>query len=340
MHMCCASIIYVPCTIMASDLIATSIMSAVFFPISVPQPGECAKYGLKMEAGELRDFFYSEVLRTTKPAADIIFVVDESASMVTEHQWLSNVSTALDNALKEQNIGREVPNQFGLVGFARDDPMDMKGRVIYMKNSRKFGQADSFKAATKKLALNGRLEDLYLGIALALDHYELRPGMACQIIAVTDEGRTKLTPSSRHKHRMRVPYEYEYIYDRLVNKSCVLNVVVNQQMSADKVPALGIGSQGEGYVEAPNGQFKVERGGMANELSGHGSTHKHYTKLALATRGGAWDLNRLRAGGNVAMAFTKAFVHLKQREVSRQLCERCTCDNGPGPNCREGCLGK
>lgn len=301
----------------------------------------CGKYGKLMQPREIRDFFYTETIRSSPAAADVVFVVDESGSMVTEHRWLEQVSSALDTSLQNNRIGVDMPNQFGLVGFARDNKMDVTGRIIHMDNGCKFGEASHFQRATSKLALNGRLEDLYLGIILALDHYEFRPGTACQIIGVTDEGRYPLVPSANHHDSSDVPYEYKYLLRRLNESRCVLNVVVNQQMESAGKPGLGVGSKGEGYAETPGGNFRVDPGkGKAVAESGHGTTHKDYTRLALATHGGAWDLNRLRQGGDVATAFTKAFVHLKQREISRQLCERCTCDYGPIAFCRAGCLGK
>ncbi|XP_065187118.1 uncharacterized protein LOC135817800 isoform X1 [Sycon ciliatum] len=301
----------------------------------------CGKYGQRMELRELKDFFYTETTRSSPPSADIVFVIDESRSMITEHQWLHEVSTALDTSLQGHKIGVKVPNQFGLVGFARDDPMDVTGRIIHMDTGCKFGQASHFKQATSNLAINGRLEDMYLGIILALDQYDFRPGMACQIIGVTDEGRNPLNPSANHRDSGNVPYEFEYMLRRLTEKGCVLNVVVNQQMDVGGKRGLGVGSNGVGYVDVAGGAFDVipDKGRPIPD-TGHGSTHESYTKLALATHGGAWDLNKLRLGGDTGMAFTKAFVHLKQREISNQLCERCTCDAAPEAFCRPGCLGE
>ena len=46
--------------------------------------------------------------------ADILFVVDESGSMSTEHAWIPETIRLLDAALEAQGIG---PNRFGLLGF-------------------------------------------------------------------------------------------------------------------------------------------------------------------------------------------------------------------------------
>lgn len=74
--------------------------------------------------------------------------------------------------------------------------------------------------------------------------------------------------------------------------------------------------------------------------SAHGSTHLAYTELAFSTDGAAWDLNRLRVGGETAESFTKAFVWLKEREISQQLCSRCRCEGGARAVCIPGCLSE
>ena len=302
--------------------------------------GMCMKGNTMLHAGETRDFSITSRRRRNKPAADVVFVTDESKSMITEHAWLTQLSENLDKSLVEQGIGGDVPNLFGLVGFAKNSPEDVTGRSIRMENGRLFGSAKELSDSTKKLAINGRQEDLYLGILKALDDYPFRPGMACQIVGVTDEGRTPLMPPANST--LTSPATKEYVLKRLKEKKCVLNVVVNQQMLAGEEAALGVGSSLDAFVERANGSFEVFHGqGEVVEDSGHGSTHNDYTLLAFESGGGAWDLNRLRDAGNTAASFTKAFVWLKEREITRQLCERCTCIEGHlEPVCRLGCFGE
>eukprot|EP00117_Sycon_ciliatum_P002421 scpid7190/ scgid3720/ Fibrillin-1 len=303
-------------------------------------PGKCVKNGVELDIDETRDFPLTETRRASPPAADIIFVIDESASMVTEHQWLSRLSDQLDKALAVQGIGIAMPNYFGLVGFAKDSPAHKTGRIIRMENGRLFGSALDLSDATVELALDGRDEDMYYGIVTALEQYPFRPGLACQIVGVTDEGRTVLPPPVNSS--LTASPTFNTILAMLQEKNCALNVVVNQQMSADSKSALGVGSSRDGFVEVGSGEFEVLRGvGVANVDSAHGSTHRAYTLLAFATGGGAWDLNKLRVGGPTADAFTKAFVWLKEREITRQLCERCVCIEGePMPLCQKGCFGE
>ena len=52
----------------------------------------------------------------------------------------------------------------------------MRGRVIEMPDGDWMGTATEFNEVRTKLALDGRTEDMYTAIELALDFYPLRPG--------------------------------------------------------------------------------------------------------------------------------------------------------------------
>eukprot|EP00117_Sycon_ciliatum_P018230 scpid12394/ scgid16927/ Hemicentin-1; Fibulin-6 len=299
----------------------------------------CIRKGEFMRKGAYGYFNTSEVLRNAqvRPAADIIMLIDESRSMIREHSWLQDISIGLDLALKANGIGVDIPNQFGLVGFAKDDPEAVRGRVFPMSecDGSLMGTAEEFNSARENLALDGREEDLYHAMELALDRYPLRPGQACQIIGITDEGRTPQDPY----------ISYDRILQKMRAKGCMLNVVVNQKMQSTQpslgTEALGVSSSNDSAVERPGGGYTIYRNaGRPVVQTAHGSTHVDYTRLAFELGGAAWDLNRLRDGGDTAVAFTKAFINLKVREISRQICERCFCDLGPRPDCRDGCLGE
>ena len=181
--------------------------------------------------------------------------------MVIEHAWLANISNGLDDTLKKSGIGSGLlPNQFGLIGFAKDHPDHVTGRSIAMPiHGELMGTANEFNESRELLALNGRLEDMYLAINLALDTYPLRPGLACQLIGVTDEGRTRLNPPSGGS-----PYTYNYILNKMRAKGCILNVVVNEKMMSmdtnPPTPGLGVSSNNDSAIETNDGNFRIMRG--------------------------------------------------------------------------------
>ena len=192
---------------------------------------------------------------------------------------------------QEVNVGRAVPNRFGLVGFGGDcsDGLGL-GRVVGGVDGESFSFASNFTELSDGLTTSGRKEDGYSAIYTALQSYQFRSGTAKQFILISDEDRdtvdTELTRES--------------IKAALQDNDVILNVAVNEMYSdGGSLRALGINSQGGGYVYDPSSPtaFRLVGGeGEAVIDSGHGETHQDYTLLALDTGGGAWDLNILRLG--------------------------------------------
>ena len=97
------------------------------------------------------------------PAADIVFVVDESGSMVDEHAWLQKLAPLLDQRLRDQGVG--IPsmgsrNLFCLVRFG--SPGNIKGRVVV-----KGVDANEFTVALSEVKQNGRIEDGYSAMSVS-----------------------------------------------------------------------------------------------------------------------------------------------------------------------------
>lgn len=194
-------------------------------------------------------------------------------------------------SVQEVNVGVVEPNRFGLVGFGGDcsDGLGL-GRVIATPSGAQFSFSTNFTQLSEGLTTSGRREDGYSAIQAALETYPTRQtGTARQFILVTDEDRDVVDGNLTR----------ESIAAALVDESVVLNVAVNEEFSAgDGLRALGIDSSQRGYVFDPSSQdhYRVLGGGETVRDSGHGQTHRDYTQLALATGGGAWDLNILRLG--------------------------------------------
>lgn len=196
--------------------------------------------------------------------------------------------------VQEVNVGRVIPNRFGLVGFGGDctDGVGL-GRVVGGVGGQKFSFASNFTELSDGLITSGRREDGYSAVYTALQSYHLRNGSAKQFILITDEDRDLVD-----KNLTR-----EFIKSALLAESIMLNVVVNEQFSAgDNLKALGIDSQSGGYVYDPSSpsMYRIIEGeGSPVKDSGHGDTNQDYTQLAFETGGGAWDLNILRSGKDI-----------------------------------------
>ena len=269
-------------------------------------------------------YFYSIKSFVSGPAsqaaADIIFVVDESGSMASEHEWIQKEVVVLDKALKERGIGvGERTNLYALVGFGRNDPSAILGITLTPLTS-----IEEFLNATKLLMLNGIFEDGYAAIDHAIETIETRPNTAKQIIFISDEDRGVL----------RSDLSFDIISQKLTDVGYILNVAVNQGFLTSKNDprfALGLRGDGESYTfnQSSSALFSVSQGGVqsSSDLFDFGSTYEDYVQLAFATQGVAWDLNQLREGGDYSIAFTNAFTQVKIDEVMSvyRFCFVCQC---------------
>ena len=249
-------------------------------------------------------------------AADIIFVVDESGSMIGEHKWLRQLVFELENSLRLAEVGSSPthPNMYALVGFARDEDSARGGVII-----QDLGTPQQLVSALEQLTLTGIFEDGYSGIDVALQGISTRPGTAKQLILVTDE----------HRGVLNFRLSRETIARQLQRDGFKLNVVVNQGFEAGDRHIMGIDSAGMGYLynSSDSKLYTQVVGGRADISSGFKSTNEDYVELALQLGGGAWDLNLLRADQNVTTAFTNAFVSVKIEEIvsTFRACFRCYC---------------
>lgn len=236
--------------------------------------------------------------------ADIVSIVDESGSMAGEHAWLGGMMGSLDTRLIA--AGLNAGNNFGLVGFGRSG-VGTSGRQINVGGGQ-FGTSAQFSTATGSLVTSGSREDGYAGINFAND-YTYRGGAARNYILVTDEDRDNTNAA----------LTYNSILASLSGSGTLLNAVVNASFTCNDGGlgnVLGVYSSGRGYRADGLGGFVSAVNCVLT--SDAGTTDIDYVNLALATGGGAWDLNRLRAGGATATSFTAAFIDLKVAEITRQ----------------------
>jgi RHS repeat-associated protein/fibro-slime domain-containing protein len=246
-------------------------------------------------------------------AADIVFVVDESGSMSTEHAWLATVATTLDAELKSRGIGDDPQfiNQFGLVGFGGfpgpNGHFLAHAHPIDEIDDPNFGSAAYFEAATSTLIQAGGTEDGWAGVEYALSNYTFRDGASVNIILVTDEDRDN-TDSS---------LTFQSVLSSLNAKNAILNVVVDATyQDGGGTDAVGVDSAGNVFLP-DNGDVIV--GSNPQLVRAFGTTVDEYVELAWETLGATWDLNALRQSGLLAASFTKAFVTVKANEIASRL---------------------
>ena len=249
-------------------------------------------------------------------AADIVFIVDESGSMLGEHKWLRQLVFELENSLRLAEVGTSPshPNMYALVGFARDEDNARGGVVI-----QDLGTPQQLVSALEQLTLTGIFEDGYSGIDVALRNVSIRPGTAKQTILITDE----------HRNVLNFHLSRESITRELQRDGFKLNVVVNQRFEAEDRRIMGIDSTGMGYLYnfSDSKLYSQVDKGHADISKGFKSTNQDYVEPALQLGGGAWDLNLLRVDESVTTAFTNAFVSVKIEEIvsTFRACFSCNC---------------
>lgn len=250
-------------------------------------------------AGVAATWSFGASAATVNNTANVVFIVDESGSMAGEQAFLKDtVIGALDAGLDAAGVSNR---SYGVVGYGRS----ANGGAPRVVGG---GLADAGTTETNldALTVGGGFEDGYQAIDYALTNFAYTAGAAINFILVTDEDRDVGDST----------LNYANISQRLQNAKILLNAVVSNAFSSDDGTALGVDSDGEAYVADGSGGFSTATGGMAG--SGSGSTTADYVDLALATGGAAWDLNQLRAGGDVATSFATAFIDIKVQEIISQ----------------------
>ena len=243
-----------------------------------------------------------ETKQGTGLAADVIVAMDESGSMSGEQAWIAQAITMVDAGLQAENVGVQLPNKYGIVGFSSYSP-----RILSVDGENFVGINDFNKIASR-LRIAGGIEDGWKAISVALNGLPLRDELPKNVILVTDEDRDN-TDSS---------ISYDSIKANLEETNSILNAVVNARFHCDDGrDALGMDSIGNGYVIEPGGEYSVCKGASATSIWPR--IIRDYVNLAMENGGAAWDLSYLRRGGDYAKSFTNAFVEIKVKEVVESI---------------------
>ena len=254
---------------------------------------------------------------------DIVVIVDESASMRREHEWLKSTIPLLEESLRRKGVGvgETNRNRYGLFGFARNVP-GQDYHVVIPVGDGIMGSADEFSDAVKKLTLSGSIEDGYEAIRLALESYPFRRQCVVQFILLTDEDRDVYNRD----------LSYEGVRGWLQRRNITLNAILKQKFVKDGERAFGVYYNGTAFV-SKKADYYLDRGFQLVQTTGN--TIEHYVALAFETKGAAWDLSRLRREGNTATAFTKAFIDLSVEMIGRRFltCYRCVCSFSDALDC-------
>lgn len=272
-------------------------------------------------------------VQATPLSADIVVLVDESASMVGRHAWLSSMSDSLEPQL--YNAGVTGPNHYGLVGFNSDDAVadhgfsgssstGINGGYSHLhplhpgSPATYYGTAQEFSTGVGGLITSGSVgvnnaDGAYaykainyaLGIGGAVGQF-WRQGSAHNLILVADWNKEDSDST------LYFPTETR---DALLTTNTILNAVIDVDIRcADGTGAMGVDAAGTGYVANANGAYTTCSGAHVLETT---NIIWSYADLALAVGGAVWDLSILDDGIFEYLAdFTQAFVDVKVGEIA------------------------
>lgn len=233
--------------------------------------------------------------------ADTMVLIDESGSMSGEQAWLASTMPLLDTGLITAGV---TGNRYGLIGFGASAAPSPSYVRDFSVGGGTFGTAAQFQTAAAGLETTGSTEDGWAAI-VAANGKSYRPDATRNYILVTDEDRDDTFSTS-----------YASILAGMTATHTLLNAVVDANFTCGD-GSIAIGMVGStGYKANGSGGFIKCEGVTVG--GGFGTTVNDYVDLALATGGGAWNLNVLRAGGQDAASFTAAFIDGKVAEIVTQ----------------------
>ena len=225
--------------------------------------------------------------------ANLVFLVDESGSMSTEHAFIDDFVSDLDPALAINGFDSR---NYALLGFGSSigtGPANLREFTI---GTGQFGTPTEFATATQGLVTSGGTEDGYAAINAALVGYTLPTGAktTTTYVLITDEDRDNTDNALTFGSVLADIQASGATLVSVVN----LDIRDNAQNSAISTDGTSAFVQnGRSFSSNPFGGFS----------GGAGTTEADYAALALQTNGCVADLNKLRAGGDEAAAFAAAF---------------------------------
>lgn len=233
--------------------------------------------------------------------ADIILLVDESGSMSTEHAWIPGMIASLEADLIAAGV---TSNRYGVIGFGSAAHAAGQAPHTHTLSGADWGVAADITAnMVPGFVDSGGIEDGWAAIQFAIANYAFRADAVVNFILITDEDRDDT-----------VALSFAQVEKLLMGHNVLLNAVVDNPFGIPTAGgALGVDKDLNAYFADGGGGYTTSPGGIVGD--GFGSTETDYVALALGTGGAAWDLIRLRDGGDIAASFTEAFVDVKVREI-------------------------
>ena len=280
--------------------------------------------------------------------------------MDKEQSWIPSAVKALDNALKNSNIGntKMLKNKYYVVLFGNAenygglDFRQNRSSVVKVDGKAKM-TASKVEKAMAKFRRKGNAEDGYEAIEHALKIGDLRKhnkDVALNLALITDEPRDPFRNTDGGTNS-----SLDDIRKELIKRKATLNLLGKFNFESNAVDNQDIVAVDfQGHIHGLDGKT-VETGGFQNSSINISLTPAHdsemdescrafveYAPLAMSTGGAVWDLGIIKGtekNSKNREAFTKILAEIKAGEVLRQsVCAECkvTCE-GPERKPNETC---
>ena len=293
--------------------------------------------------------------------ADILLLIDVSASMQTEHAFLREFLPRFERSLQENCVGNSLINKNQYTAVAFGSLQENSKELPYFVGPN-LNRGDSTQNVyftidvdnpinvtntIDQLPTIGEREDGYAATRFAVEYAQLRDDSIKFAILVTDEGRELFYGSTQEAldNTLIDPnnlsdFGRSFYTQFLLNNSIIPIQIIDIALNAGTTQCLGVSSAETCFYRDPNSNVieNIEFAEVVNTAESRllQNVHEYYLQPALNARGYAWDLKVIRENetGNwdaITTALTNE-VLLRAREELTQ-CRNCRCLPG-GVQCQ------
>lgn len=248
-----------------------------------------------------------DIAGTQISAADIIFAVDESGSMIESQAWIGELGPSIDAALIAKNVGNGANrNLYGVLGFSNQNRLhELDGQPV--------GPIETFQSGFEQLetTISGD-EDGYLAVHFIYDLYPVREEAPTVVFLVTDEGRAIVEPE----------FDFDSALAKIQESGSTFNAVIDADfLCGDGRVAFGMDSNQQGFVLDGMGGYET----CANTTV-VGGLSQIYAELAAQAGGFSWDLDQLVFGGDNALSLTQAVIDFVAQDIVDEISRESLAD--------------
>lgn len=265
-------------------------------------------------------------------AVDLCLVVSTISSMSSSQLWLQIAVPVLDGHLLTLGIGNgQLKNRYCLVAFGGNSAT----RFIAVNGDTFFPYNQFFQARRQLGRSTGTTSDGYEAIDFAINNAPFRdhPNVAKVIVLVTNSDRTR--PASRTDLTRDVMLQS--LYSRNIAMDTVVSISL--QLSDERESTvLGFHGYRKASILRPDGGYEMSTNQSVQFTHAAGQTISDYVALSLALESSSWPLSLLdNEDYNTILSFANAFanVHGLFPALPVEVCEECSCGEGPVLSCKQ-----